>query len=58
MKRKQSPSTFITRAGVHVEAIEKEQQTQNGVTYAKPHQNLILNLTAVSVSSRSGILNE
>ena len=34
----------------------KKKQAQNGVTSTKPHQNVILNLMAVSASPRSGIL--
>lgn len=34
----------------------KKQQVQNGVSFAKSHQDLIPNLTIVSASSRNGIL--
>lgn len=38
-------------------SIKKKEQTQKGVTFAKPHQDLVPNLTAVSDSLRSIILN-
>ena len=41
-----------------ISIVKKKLEAQNGVTFAKLHQNLIPNLTAVSTSLRNGILNQ
>lgn len=45
-------------AGDTEPTVEKKQQTPNGLTLAKPHQDLIPNLISVSASLRSEILNQ
>lgn len=49
---------LFTNTATIFRSVQKTQQAQSGVTYVKPHKDLLPKLTAVSASSRSGILNQ